>query len=342
MVAPTIKDIAKLAEVSHTTVSRALRGHPAISDETVARIKKIAEEVGYVPSAAARTLKTNRSFTLGVYVERVADPFFAEVLDGIQDVLQDAGYSLLLSSPGGNPDYEETTIQAMVEQRIDGLLMCTAFVSQESYDKIQASGIPIVVVHNRAIADFKYSLYHDDFYGGKMMTKHLIDLGHHRVAYVANSRHGRISKDRLMGYKAALEDAVIPFNADYVVDAGGNELEAGVAAAKQLMHLPTPPTAIFCYNDLIAVGVMQGVLKAGYRIPQDCSVVGFDNIPLAGYVQPALTTFDQPKYYLGNQAATMILKLLDEDLAEDDFPTETVVLRGKIIVRDSTERLVPK
>lgn len=330
----TIKDIAKIANVSHTTVSRALRGHPAISAETIARVQEVAHELGYIPSAAARSLKTNRSHVLGVIVQRIADPFFGEVLDGIQDVLQQASYSLFISSPGDVPEYEEAAIQAMIEQRIDGLLVCSAFLNQESYQKLESADVPLVIVHNYAPEDFKYSIYHDDFQGGKIMTTHLIQLGHTRIGYVANSQTGRISRQRLAGYRAALEEAKLPFEAAYVVDAKMNTLKGGVEAAQELMNLIDMPSAIFCYNDFIAIGVIQALQQAGIQVPDQCSVAGFDNISLTQYVQPSLTTFDQPKYYLGTVAANMMLKLLSNDL--QGLPTEMIVLRGKLIVRHST------
>jgi DNA-binding LacI/PurR family transcriptional regulator len=330
----TIKDIAKAADVSHTTVSRALRGHPAIADTTVARIRKLAKEMGYVPSAAARSLKTNRSNVIAAIVHRAADPFCGEVLDGVQDVLQDQAYNLFLTSPGKRNDNEDAAIRALIEHRIEGMIICATFVSQESYARLEDAGIPVVMVHNRASEETRFSLYHDDIYGGKTVVKHLIELGHHRIAYIANSRSGRSNVERLAGYRQALSEAGIRTTEAYVVDTVDDDFASGYEAARQLFENNPPPSAIFGFNDLIAIGAIQALRDMHLSVPDECSVVGFDNIAFSSLVTPTLTTFDQPKYTLGVNAAHMLLKLLAHN--GPDLPAEKVVLRGRLLERDSS------
>lgn len=330
----TIKDIAKIAEVSHTTVSRALRNHPAIAPQTITRIQKIADELGYVPSAAARSLKTNRSCVVGVIVNRVADPFFAEVLDGVQDILQNQGYSVFLASSGIQHEYEQSVIQAMIERRVEGLIVCASHISPDDHDILKSTNIPIVLVHHRAIQDINHSLYHDDFYGGKVLTQHLLDLGHRHIAFIANPIAGRVSDQRLSGFRAALEESDLPHINALTLYAESADLEGGFAAASNLLAQPNRPTALFCFNDLLAVGAMQAFQEAGLIIPEEMSMVGFDNIALSRLVKPALTTFDQPKHRLGNEAAMMLLRLLDTENNTQD--REIITLRGDIILRQST------
>lgn len=326
----TIKDIAKIAEVSHTTVSRALRQHPALPQSTITRIRKIADELGYVPSAAAQSLKTNRSRLVGVMVHRIADPFFAEVLDGIQDVLQREDYNLFLVSPGKNLEYEAAAIEALIKQRIEGIIICSTSINETDLNRLEEAGIPSVVAHNPTLDTRDFAIYHDDFYGGTVMVNHLIELGHEDIAFIGHAQGGRVSQERQNGYETALLQAGIPVREAYIVQAENDDFEGGFHAALQLMDYK--PTAIFCYNDLIAIGALQALQQANLHVPNDCSVAGFDNIALSGFVRPAITTFDQPKYQLGVEAATMLLSRLDTV----DQTEEILLLRGNIVIRDST------
>nr|NIP23030.1 LacI family transcriptional regulator [Phycisphaerae bacterium]NIR62402.1 LacI family transcriptional regulator [candidate division Zixibacteria bacterium]NIU12624.1 LacI family transcriptional regulator [candidate division Zixibacteria bacterium]NIW43407.1 LacI family DNA-binding transcriptional regulator [Gammaproteobacteria bacterium]NIX26845.1 LacI family DNA-binding transcriptional regulator [Phycisphaerae bacterium] len=180
--AVTIKDIARAAGVSHTTVSRALREHPAISDKTTHRIKQLAAELGYVPSAAARGLKTSRSQVLGVIVRRIVDPFFAEVLQGIEDVLHAAGYSLFLAASHRDEAREQKVLQAMGERRVDGVIISSAQIRLEQLRQLNRFNIPFVLINNQALdkPDI-YSVYHDDEYGSRELVQYLLDLGHKRI-----------------------------------------------------------------------------------------------------------------------------------------------------------------
>jgi DNA-binding LacI/PurR family transcriptional regulator len=337
LVAVTIKDIAKLAGVTHSTVSRALHGHPGIAPETVARIKQIADELGYVPSAVARGLKTNRSQALGVIVSRIDDPFFGEILQGIEDVSQQAGYSLFVAASQRNFEREQVIVQAMGERRVDGLIICSTNFEKEHENKLKTYGIPIVAVDNQALSDYQYSIYHDDFYGSQQATGHLVDLGHRKIAYLGNQEAGRTTQDRLDGFCQALRGADYPVHDEYIFHGPNGLPEGGVAGAQYFVHLADPPTAIVCFNDMMAVGVLQGLRVSGVEVPLKCSVVGFDNINISAYTHPPLTTFEQPKYQLGSAAAGMMMKLLDTS-SDGGSPVqpENRILRGKLVVRRSS------
>ncbi len=329
----TIKDIARAARMSHSTVSRALRNHPSVSAETTARIQRIAEEMGYVPSAVARSLKTSRTRVIGVIVNRIADPFFSRVLDGIQDVVQDRTYSLFLASANYGLN-DDQAIQAMVERRIDGLIICATYMTREYRERLDRQGVPSVLVHNRSAEDAENAIYHDDIFGGQQMTRHLIDLGHRRIAYLGNAHAGRSSHERLQGYRMAHAEAGLSVREDYVLEANSGTAQSGAWGASTLMALSEPPTALFCYNDLMAIGAMSALQKAGLQVPGDWSIVGFDNITLSAFVNPPLTTFDQPKYRLGQQAARMMFDLLDDDSEAAPRPG-IVILRGSLLARES-------
>ena len=335
----TIKDIAKVAGVSHTTVSRALHSSPEISVKTASRIRQIAAQLGYVPNSVARGLKTNRSRVLGVIVRRIVDPYISELLQGIEEVLRAEGYSLFLAASQRDPELEKKIAQAMSERRVDGAIICSTEVSEEHRRQLERFGVPTVLINNQAADDGTYSVYHDDIFGSQEMTRHLIALGHRRIAYLGNAHAGRLTAFRLQGYTQAMSAAGLPVLPELVVEAPNGLPQGGAIGAQSLLELAEPPTAIFCYNDMIAIGAIQALQGAGLRIPSDCSVAGFDNIDLAAYVTPPLTTFDQPKLELGRQAAQMMLRLLakgGQAEAASDTDPNVVVLRGKICVRRST------
>lgn len=335
--AVTIKDIAKLAGVTHSTVSRALHGHPGIAPETVARIKKIADELGYVPSAVARGLKTSRSNALGVIVSRIDDPFFGEILQGIEDVCQQAGYSLFVAASQRNFEREQVIVRAMGERRVDGLIICSTNFEKEHENKLKTYGIPIVAVDNQAWSDYQYSIYHDDYYGSQQATRYLLKLGHQKIAYLGNQEAGRTTQDRLDGFSQALQEVGSRTREEYIFHGPNGLPEGGLAGAQYFVELEEPPTAIVCFNDMMAVGVLQGLKSSDVEVPHMCSVVGFDNINITAYTDPPLTTFEQPKYQLGSAAARMMMKLLDSssDGASPAQP-EYRILRGKLVVRQST------
>ena len=334
--AVTIKDVAKQAGVSHSTVSRALHGSPLISDETVERIRQIAGEMGYFPSAAARSLKTKRSRALGVIVSNIDDPFFSEILQGIEEIAQERGYSLLMAASQRDLEREQTIVRDMRERHVDGLIICSASFSASQQRKLLEFGIPIVVVNNHAAEEYRYSIYHDDVDGSRQVARHLIDLGHKKIAYLGNSLSGRITQDRLTGYRQEMESAGLSIPDEYVFEVPGGGPEDGLSALDHFLDLPDRPSALFCFNDLMAIGVLKGLQAAGIRVPEDFSVVGFDNILLSAYTNPPLTTLDQPKRYIGAEAARLILELLDQVAGENVDGQEIQKLKGRLLVRQST------
>jgi DNA-binding LacI/PurR family transcriptional regulator len=333
LVTITIKDVARRVGVSHTTVSRALRGNSLISDETSQRIRQAAAELGYRPSAAARSLKTNRSQVLGVIVSSLDDPFFSEILQGIEDCAQEGGYSLFIATSQRDPQREQKIVQTMMEHRADGLIICSTSFSAAQGRQLLDYGFPIVVVNNQSLEGFRYSIYHDDVDGSRQMTRHLIELGHRRIAYLGNALSGRTTLDRLSGFRQEMESAGLPVPQDYVLQVAGGNPEDGLSGAGYFLGLPVRPSAIVCYNDQLATGVLKGLQSAGLDVPADMSVTGFDNITMSAYTRPPLTTFDQPKRFIGMEAARLLLGLLKHELDEGE---KVKILRGELLVRAST------
>ena len=332
----TIKDIAKRAGVSHSTVSRALRVNRLVSSETARRIHDIAQEMGYRPSAVARSLKTNRTQVLGVIVSSISDPFFGEILNGIEASAQAGGYSLFIAASQHDPIKERQIVQTMMEQRTDGVIICSSSFSPEHGRQLLSYGFPVVVVNHQGSESFNYSIYHDDIDGSSQITRHLISLGHKRIAYLGNSQSGRTTQDRLRGFLDAMAEAHLEVPENYVHHVEGSEPVLGAESVQYFAKLNPRSTAIICFNDMLAIGVLKGCEQSGLRVPEDISVTGFDNITYSAFTTPSLTTFDQPKFTIGQEAAQLLLDLLQaEDGIIPDMPN-VKVLKGKLLVRGST------
>lgn len=339
----TIKDIARELNISHSTVSRALNDSPLIPQSTTEKIRKTAADMGYLHSAAARSLKTNRSQALGVIVSNIDDPFFGEILQGIEEVAQEYGYSLFMAASQHDNEKEKHIVQVMRERRVDGVIICSALFSAEQSGEFAKYGVPIVVVNNQAAETYRYSIYHDDIDGSREITRHLIELGHQRIAYLGNASAGRTNIDRRTGYELEMKEHKLAILPGFMDEVASNRPEDGMARVQSLLVLPYRPSAIVCFNDLIATGVLKGLQNAGIRVPDEISVTGFDNIIFSAFTQPALTTFDQPKRYIGAEAARLLLKLLDSQ-NKDEINSMHIIqtLKGKLLVRQSTAPYNPQ
>lgn len=302
------------------------------------RIRKVAREMGYQPSAAARSLKTNQTRVLGVIVNSIDDPFFSEILFGIEDAAQSAGYSLFIASSQYDQDREQKIVQTMMEQRTDGVIICSTSFSADKGRQLLANGFPVVVVNYKATENFNFSIYHDDVNGCRQITRHLIDLGHKKIAFLGNSRSGRTSMDRLLGYKKEMRTSGIQVIEDYIYEVDGSEPELGTEGLNYFLNLQHPPTAVICFNDMIAIGVLHACKEKGIRVPEDLSVTGFDNIIFSAYTSPPLTTLDQPKYTIGKEAAQLLLDLLNTKIEHVNQPNHEKILQGRLLVRQSTTK----
>lgn len=333
--AVTIKDVARVAGVSHTTVSRALRDSPTISPQTTLAIKRIAAQMGYVPNKAARNLKTSRSSALGVIVTRIDDPFFARVLDGIEDTLHAAGYSLLLAASHQETAREREIVAMFSERRVEGVLICSAQVGEAQRRQLHTFGVQTVLINNQSPDPADHAVEHDDEDGSRILTEHLLALGHTRIAYLGNATAGVTTARRAAGWRAALAAAGRPAAPAWQIDAPNGRPDGGVLAARRLLQLTPRPTAAVCFNDMLAIGALRAIEQAGLQVPHDMAITGFDDIELAAYTTPALTTFHQPKYELGQRAAQMLLHLIERRDASAARPT-TVRIQGRLVVREST------
>jgi DNA-binding LacI/PurR family transcriptional regulator len=338
----SIKDIARAAGVSHSTVSRALSDSSLVSNETRVKIKSLAHEMGYSPNALARGLVTSHTYTIGVVVTSIADPFAAEIVQGIETTAQDNGYSVILTNSGSQPDRELQAVETLREKQVDGVIVTASRIGALYASHLERTGRPVVLVnnHNEQSGRYVYSVTVDNNDGGFCATEYLLHLGHRRIAYVSAPPHHSSDQGRFRGYLDALGEYNVIFDPQLVIQ-GDGQAEGGKKALIKLMTLASRPTAVFCYNDMTAVGLMHSAHQIGLRIPEDLSVIGFDDIPFATYVNPSLTTIAQPKQEMGQMAMQIMLQLITARAIKEDLPTSSVIVKGHLVVRSSAKALNP-
>lgn len=329
---PSIKDIARLARVSHPTVSRALQNSPLVNAQTAAKIRKIADEAGYRASAVARGLVTRRTRTIGLVVTTVDDPFAGEVTCGIEQAANDHGYAVFLASSNADAERERKVVQALAERRVDGIIVTSSRVGALYLPLLEELNVPIMLVNDQYPGEFVHSVMIGNVEGARAAVEHLIGLGHRRIAYVGDRLGYQSDAERLAGYKDALKRGGIEWRAALVKEGDGRP-EAAIEAVDELLALSAPPTAICCYNDMTALGAMRAIRARGLRVPEDVSVTGFDDLFFAAYLQPGLTTVRQPMRRMGQLALENLLKLMsgEESVAQSR-------VEAQLIVRTSTGR----
>lgn len=330
----SIKDIARAAGVSHSTVSRALSDSPLVNPQTKARIQRLAREMGYSPDARARSLVMGQTRTVGVVVTTIADPFAAQVVQGIERAAQDNGYTVILCTSGAEREREMAAVEMLRSKRVDAVIVTSSRVGALYQEHLEHIGVPIVLINNHnEQGRYTYSVSVDNLHGGYMATSHLIQLGHQRIAYVSRPADIKSNQERQAGYQQALSQAGLPFDPALIVT-GTGRVGGGERALPQLMALDPPPSAVFCYNDLTAIGLIHAARQHGLSVPRDLSVVGFDDILLASYISPPLTTVAQPMDEMGRRAVQMALALIPGGQAQ----VSDIVLQGRLVVRESTSR----
>jgi DNA-binding LacI/PurR family transcriptional regulator len=326
----SIKDIARLANVSHSTVSRALHRSPLVSAATAARIREIAERSGYRVSAAARSLVTSRSGTIGVVVTSIADPFAGEVLVGIEDAASEHEYVVILANSNAEPEREIRVVRTFEERRVDGIIVTSSRVGAVYADLLTHTRVPIVLLNNQHPSEFMHAVTIDNSGAALNAVRHLVGLGHRRIAYIGDRFGCQSDTERFGGYREALDAAYLPFEPGYVVHGDGKP-GGGAEAVAALMKQTKAPTAVFCYNDMTALGAIGALRAMGLAVPGDVSVVGFDDLFVAQYCVPPLTTVRQPMREMGRLALDTLMRLT---AGAEVAPASKV--RGELIVREST------
>ncbi|OBT24806.1 DNA-binding transcriptional regulator CytR [Vibrio tasmaniensis] len=327
----TMKDVAQLAGVSTATVSRALMNPEKVSVSTRKRVETAVLEAGYSPNTLARNLRRNESKTIITIVPDICDPYFAEIIRGIEDAAVENDYLVLLGDSGQQKKRESSFVNLVFTKQADGMLLLG---TDHPFDvsKPEQKNLPPMVMACEFAPELELPTVHiDNLTSAFEAVNYLAQLGHKRIAQISGPTTATLCKFRQQGYQQALRRAGVSMNPAYST-VGDFTFEAGAQAVRQLLALPEQPTAIFCHNDAMAIGAIQEAKKLGLRVPQDLSIVGFDDIQFAQYCDPPLTTISQPRYEIGRQAMLMMLDLLKGN----DVQAGSRLLEAKLVVRGST------
>lgn len=330
----TMKQVAERAGVSTSTVSHVINNTRKVSADVRERVLSIIAETRYIPSAVARSLKNDRTSTIGMMVPNSSNPYFAELIQGIEDAAFKLSYNIILCNAYDDPRKQAAYLRVLLEKRIDGLILVASGADEALADLLSTASVPMVLVDREVPgveADFIESNHEE---GGYLATRYLVELGHRRIACVSGPEHLQPSRDRVAGYRQALQEAHIAFDPALLVYSDFTS-EGGFNAFGDLLKLPTPPSAIFASNDLMAIGGICAAAEAKVNVPQELSVIGYDDIALASYSTPRLTTMSQPKYAMGE----MITRLLLARIAGGHLPLRRELLQTTLVERQSTARL---
>lgn len=323
----TIDDVAQRAKVSISTVSRVLNNRDRVHPETRERILRAMRELRYQPSAMARGLANQRTHTLGFVIPTISDPFFMEIVRGVEDAASSAGYSLLVASQAQTTEHSRYS-QLLNQRRVDGVILVAIEVQRYDIEGVLQSGIPVALIQQE-IGPGIPTFVADNYGGACQVTEHLLHCGHRRIAYISGSNHTPDNGERLRGVRDTLATHGLRLPANRI--ASGNYLRgSGYEAMTRLLEQTELPDAVFAANDQMAGDALIALQERGLRVPDDIAVVGFDDVPLASYVTPPLTTVRQPAYELGLRAAEFVLGALEQPM-----DIERVVLPTHLVVRKS-------
>ncbi|HDV5592614.1 TPA: substrate-binding domain-containing protein [Vibrio cholerae] len=332
----TMKDIiARLAGVSTSTVSHVINKSRFVSDEIAERVNNAAQQLNYAPSALARSLKMNRTKTIGMLVTTSTNPFFGEVVKGVERSCYHQGYNLILCNTEGDNQRMKASINTLLQKRVDGLLLMCSTLEGERLDVFDRyPDIPIVVMDWGPILFASDKIQDNSLQGGYMAAKHLIECGHKEIGCITGPLIRHQAQMRYEGYKRALAEAGIAINPDWIVESDF-ECEGGYQAFEKLYQRGKLPSALFVSNDMMAMGVIQAASQRGLRVPDDLSLIGYDDVHIAKFMTPALTTIHQPKYRLGKAAVDTLLYRLENP----DTTAQVVQLEPTLVVRNSVRKL---
>jgi len=324
----TITDVAARAGVSSATVSRVLQGSPRVSRDALERVQTAIAELGYRPSGVARSLRNQETGTLGLIVTNITNPFYPEIVRGAEDAAQRMGASIILCNAAEDPEREIAYLDLLLERRVDGVIVAAGGLTQRHEDFLSVFPAPLVLINADLPGGQVPAVLSDDEAGGRAAAVHLLELGHSRLIHISGPTVREAVSLRLSGVRAAVAAAGRAVTLEVVE---GDGYLAGGMAVRQVAQRLRPPYAIIAHNDLTAVGAMHALFDLGIRCPDEVSVVGFDDIALAAYTNPAMTTVAQDKYSMGRLAVETIARLRSGEAVNGNQ-----VLPVRLVVRGST------
>ena len=327
----TIKDVAREAGVSIGTASQALGGSAVVREATRRRVLAVATRLRYQPSALARGLVTRRTHTVGLLISDIANPFFIRAVRAVEDVAQENGYNVILCNTDEDPAKETQYLRILMEKRVDGIILATTAGSLQAVRDVRWRRVPLVLFDRELPRVATDTVKVDGVLGGRLATEYLLSLGHRRIAIIHGPVVRSTGAERLQGYLAALKAAGIrPIPA--LIREGNFKQDSGYDLARALLGASPPPTALFCTNNLMTVGALQALQERKVRIPDDLSLVGYDDMEWWTLTHPPLTTVGQPVYDLGREAMRLLLERIGREKARRP---QRVVLKPELILRDS-------
>jgi len=328
----TIRDVAAAAGVSYQTVSRVLNDKPDVAEDTRRRVLQVIEELGYQPSAVARSLVSKKTHTLGLITADFSDYFFTQVIIGAEVEARRSGYFFLLGSTERNPADEPEYLRLLTERQVDGILFARPSTEGDGEHLVSLvrQGVPLVTTAYYVPGEKLMVVDVDNLDGGLQATNCLIEAGHRRIGMITGPADWKSVDDRAQGYRLALKQGGIAFNESFV-ERGDWSLQGGYEATKRLLSRAPELTALFAQNDRIAIGAMKALREAGRRLPDDMAIVGYDDLPVAAYTDPPLTTIHQPMQRVGETATRMLIRLIENP----DAAREEVLLKAELVRRGS-------
>lgn len=330
----TIREVAESAGVSYATVSHVINNTRVVSQETRARVLAAMTALNYRPNALARSLRQGKTNTLGLVLPDSANPFFAEISRSIEDEAFKKGYSVFLCNTELDTERELFYVDVLSKKQVDGIIFVAAGDQADSLDFLLRQNMPVVMI-DRDLPNVEVdAVLTDHELGGFLATHHLIELGHKRIACIAGPSSITPSAERMTGYRRALEQAGLSYDENLIIR-GDYHAQSGMEITHFILKMNPRPTAIFALNDLMALGALRAAAEAGYSVPRDLAVVGYDDLELARFTNPPLTTIAQPKKEIGAQA----VNLLVDRMSRKSRPTSRLVLPPELIIRRSTNEL---
>jgi len=333
----TIYDLARKLNISIATVSRALKNDPVVSKKTKKRIFDLAEEMGYRSNHFARNLRNQRTDTIGVIIPRLNSYFMSTVIAGIENVVNHAGYNLIISQSSESTSKEMASARTMFNNRVDGLLVSLAYDTDDisHFDIFFKRNVPLIFFDRVTEHKNCTNILIDNRKAAYEATSHLIGQGCKRIVHITAASKSNVYVDRLAGYRQALQDHEISVKKEYIINSDLSQ-EAGALAAEKIRHMKPLPDAVFVANDNCAVGCMLALKQAGVLIPDGIAFAGFNNDPVSKVVEPNLTTINYPGYEMGETAARHLINHLNGTAAI--HATNTILLRSELIIRSSSSR----
>lgn len=332
----TIKDVAKLAGVSTTTVSHVINKTRFVAEDTTKAVLAAVAELNYSPSAIARSLKVSTTKSIGMMITTSEAPYFAEIVVAVEEYCYNNGYSLFLCNTQNDPEKIKNHFDMLLKKRVDGILVMCSEYREDAFALFRAANVPMVVMDWGPNEDKSDRIIDHCFEGGYLATKHLIDNGHKDIAIIAGYLYKTTAKARYDGFVKAMEEAGLPIRSEWVFE-NDFQPEGGYECMNDILKQPTRPTAVFCGCDMMALGVISAITEKGLQVPQDISVIGYDNIHSSRFFAPPLTTVHQSKIRLGEMALELLLERIQNPDAEKS--PKVLEFHPELVVRKSVRNL---